>query len=156
MLLNIRPCYTLYLPCYFSTSLFVLIRQTLDNLLRQTLDNLQVWPYEENDEYGFVQGLFGMMRALFSREPENHSFVQSVRSLEVCSSPFQHSWGIGSLYSAFLFIHYFVSFSLFYGKWSESEEIRTKLISIMLQPELLSVFSGHKEIPATAGMCSKI
>ncbi|XP_030954556.1 nuclear pore complex protein NUP205 isoform X1 [Quercus lobata] len=42
----------------------------------------KVWPYEENDEYGFVQGLFGMMRALFSRELENHSFAQSVRSLE--------------------------------------------------------------------------
>ncbi|KAF3971259.1 hypothetical protein CMV_005121 [Castanea mollissima] len=37
----------------------------------------KVWPYEENDEYGFVQGLFGMMRALYSHEPENHSFAQS-------------------------------------------------------------------------------
>ncbi|KAJ6922808.1 nuclear pore complex protein NUP205 [Populus alba x Populus x berolinensis] len=26
----------------------------------------KVWPYEESDEFGFVQGLFGMMRALFS------------------------------------------------------------------------------------------
>ena len=26
----------------------------------------------------------------------------------------------------------------------------------MLQPELLSVFSGHKKIPETAGMCKKI
>ncbi|XXG47855.1 hypothetical protein AAC387_Pa02g2424 [Persea americana] len=26
----------------------------------------KVWPYEGNDEYGFVQGLFGMMRGLFS------------------------------------------------------------------------------------------
>ncbi|OVA00429.1 Nucleoporin Nup186/Nup192/Nup205 [Macleaya cordata] len=28
----------------------------------------KVWPYEENDEYGFVQGLFGMMSTLFSLE----------------------------------------------------------------------------------------
>ncbi|XP_004515149.1 nuclear pore complex protein NUP205 isoform X2 [Cicer arietinum] len=28
----------------------------------------KVWPYEESDEYGFVQGLFGLMRALFSRD----------------------------------------------------------------------------------------
>ncbi|RWR92175.1 nuclear pore complex protein NUP205 [Cinnamomum micranthum f. kanehirae] len=26
----------------------------------------KVWPYEGNDEYGFIQGLFGMMRGLFS------------------------------------------------------------------------------------------
>lgn len=26
----------------------------------------KVWPYEESDEFGFVQGLFSMMRALFS------------------------------------------------------------------------------------------
>lgn len=38
----------------------------------------------------------------------------------------------------------------------ESEEIRTELISVMLQPELLPIFSGHKEIPETPGMCTKI
>lgn len=42
----------------------------------------KVWPYEESDEYGFVQGLFGMMRALFSSDLENSTFSQSVRSLE--------------------------------------------------------------------------
>ncbi|KAG6723921.1 hypothetical protein I3842_03G232400 [Carya illinoinensis] len=42
----------------------------------------KVWPYEESDEYGFVQGLFGMMRVLFSRESENPSFPQSIRCLE--------------------------------------------------------------------------
>ncbi|KAJ4958575.1 hypothetical protein NE237_025686 [Protea cynaroides] len=42
----------------------------------------KVWPYEENDEYGFIQGLFGMMRVLFSRDAESFSFVQSVRPLE--------------------------------------------------------------------------
>lgn len=42
----------------------------------------KVWPYEENDEYGFVQGLFGMMCVLFSHEPENPSFARSVRYLE--------------------------------------------------------------------------
>lgn len=42
----------------------------------------KVWPYEESDEYGFVQRLFSMMRALFSRESEGPSFLQSERSLE--------------------------------------------------------------------------
>ncbi|ESW10307.1 hypothetical protein PHAVU_009G198200 [Phaseolus vulgaris] len=37
----------------------------------------KVWPYEESDEYGFVQGLFGMMRALFSRDSKSPSFAQS-------------------------------------------------------------------------------
>lgn len=30
----------------------------------------KVWPYEESDEYGVVQGLFGMMRSLFARNTE--------------------------------------------------------------------------------------
>ncbi|XP_035542991.1 nuclear pore complex protein NUP205 isoform X2 [Juglans regia] len=42
----------------------------------------KVWPYEESDEYGFVQGLFGMMRVLFSLESENPSFPQSIQCLE--------------------------------------------------------------------------
>ncbi|XP_042499811.1 nuclear pore complex protein NUP205 [Macadamia integrifolia] len=42
----------------------------------------KVWPYEESDEYGFIQGLFGMMRVLFSRDAESFSFSQSVRPLE--------------------------------------------------------------------------
>ncbi|KAK7411230.1 hypothetical protein VNO78_02663 [Psophocarpus tetragonolobus] len=37
----------------------------------------KVWPYEETDEYGFVQGLFGMMHALFSRDSKIPSFAQS-------------------------------------------------------------------------------
>ncbi|CAJ1975467.1 unnamed protein product [Sphenostylis stenocarpa] len=37
----------------------------------------KVWPYEESDEYGFVQGLFGMMYALFSRDSKIPSFAQS-------------------------------------------------------------------------------
>ncbi|KAK6156483.1 hypothetical protein DH2020_010731 [Rehmannia glutinosa] len=37
----------------------------------------KVWPYDESDEYGFIQGLFGMMRALFSRGPD---ILTSVRS----------------------------------------------------------------------------
>ncbi|KAL5098578.1 hypothetical protein RYX36_002905 [Vicia faba] len=28
----------------------------------------KVWPYEESDEYGFVQGLFGLMHVLFSHD----------------------------------------------------------------------------------------
>ncbi|KAH9800247.1 nuclear pore complex protein NUP205 [Citrus sinensis] len=42
----------------------------------------KVWPYEESDEYGFVQGLFGMMSSLFSSDLENLTFSQSARSLE--------------------------------------------------------------------------
>ncbi|KAK7258456.1 hypothetical protein RIF29_24034 [Crotalaria pallida] len=42
----------------------------------------KIWPYEESDEYGFVQGLFGMMHALFSRDPKVPSFAQSTISHE--------------------------------------------------------------------------
>lgn len=42
----------------------------------------KVWPYEESDEHGFVQGLFGMMSSLFSSDLENLTFSQSARSLE--------------------------------------------------------------------------
>ncbi|KAK9269394.1 hypothetical protein L1049_001167 [Liquidambar formosana] len=42
----------------------------------------KVWPYEESDDYGFVQGLFSMMRALFSHDWESLTFSQSGRSLE--------------------------------------------------------------------------
>lgn len=38
---------------------------------------VQVWPYEENDEYGFVQGLFRMMCDLFSQDYESFSSVSS-------------------------------------------------------------------------------
>ncbi|KAK2645958.1 hypothetical protein Ddye_021153 [Dipteronia dyeriana] len=41
----------------------------------------KVWPYEEIDEYGFVQGLFGMMHALFSSDLETSTFTQSGRPL---------------------------------------------------------------------------
>ncbi|KAL6558480.1 hypothetical protein OROMI_018830 [Orobanche minor] len=37
----------------------------------------KVWPYEESDEYGFIQGLFGMMHALFSRGPDIFTSVRS-------------------------------------------------------------------------------
>ncbi|KAL2340478.1 hypothetical protein Fmac_008418 [Flemingia macrophylla] len=42
----------------------------------------KVWPYDERDEYGFVQGIFGMMRALFSRDSKVPSFAHSRVSLE--------------------------------------------------------------------------
>lgn len=42
----------------------------------------KVWPYEESVEYGFVQGLFGMMCAIFSRDLESLTFTQSVQTLE--------------------------------------------------------------------------
>ncbi|KAL7600679.1 hypothetical protein Lser_V15G24008 [Lactuca serriola] len=37
----------------------------------------KVWPYEEGGEYGFVQGLFGLMHTLFSRDS---SFLSSAQS----------------------------------------------------------------------------
>lgn len=40
----------------------------------------KVWPYEESDEYGFIQGLFGMMCTLFSRYPDSFASTQSSRS----------------------------------------------------------------------------
>lgn len=42
----------------------------------------KIWPYEETDEYGFVQGLFVMMRFLFSREPDSFITNQSMDFLE--------------------------------------------------------------------------
>ncbi|XP_021760813.1 nuclear pore complex protein NUP205-like [Chenopodium quinoa] len=35
----------------------------------------KVWPYEENDEFGFVQGLFRMMCDMFSQDSESFSSV---------------------------------------------------------------------------------
>ncbi|KAK7411173.1 hypothetical protein VNO78_02605 [Psophocarpus tetragonolobus] len=57
-------------------------------ILSKVLYNLvfhpqSVWPYEETDEYDFVQGLFGMMHALFSRDSKIPSFAQSRVSPEV-------------------------------------------------------------------------
>ncbi|KAK9706158.1 hypothetical protein RND81_07G107800 [Saponaria officinalis] len=40
----------------------------------------KTWPYEENDEYGFVQGLFRLMRDLFSLDYESFSSVSSAQS----------------------------------------------------------------------------
>ncbi|PWA94300.1 Nucleoporin Nup186/Nup192/Nup205 [Artemisia annua] len=37
----------------------------------------KVWPYEEGAEYGFVQGLFGLMHTLFSRDASFFSSSQS-------------------------------------------------------------------------------
>ncbi|KAJ7956691.1 Nuclear pore complex protein [Quillaja saponaria] len=42
----------------------------------------KVWPYEENDEFGFVQGLFGLMSDVFSRDLETPSFSRSGVSVE--------------------------------------------------------------------------
>ncbi|KAF3668339.1 Nuclear pore complex protein [Capsicum annuum] len=42
----------------------------------------KIWPYEETDEYGFVQGLFAMMRFLFSREPDSFITNQSIHFQE--------------------------------------------------------------------------
>ncbi|KAJ8753188.1 hypothetical protein K2173_017774 [Erythroxylum novogranatense] len=40
----------------------------------------KVWPYEENDEFGFVQGLFSMMCALFAYESDDAAVVGPVQS----------------------------------------------------------------------------
>ncbi|XP_051130999.1 nuclear pore complex protein NUP205 [Andrographis paniculata] len=40
----------------------------------------KVWPYEESDDFGFVQRLFGMIGTLFSRDPDIFTSAQSVRS----------------------------------------------------------------------------
>ncbi|XP_058074466.1 nuclear pore complex protein NUP205 [Magnolia sinica] len=40
----------------------------------------KVWPYEENDEYGFIQGLFGMMRSLFPLDGETFNLAQSLEN----------------------------------------------------------------------------
>ncbi|KAM1046711.1 hypothetical protein PS2_025924 [Malus domestica] len=42
----------------------------------------KVWPYEERDECGFVQGLFGLMHALFSRDWESLSTTRSIQHVE--------------------------------------------------------------------------
>ncbi|PIA65680.1 hypothetical protein AQUCO_00100883v1 [Aquilegia coerulea] len=46
----------------------------------------KVWPYEENDGYGFVQSLFGMMGTLFSFNVESMCNTQSSRPFEVSDS----------------------------------------------------------------------
>ncbi|XP_026656857.2 nuclear pore complex protein NUP205 isoform X1 [Phoenix dactylifera] len=42
----------------------------------------KVWPYEENDEYGFVQELFAMMHFLFRVDGMSSSFIHSSESIE--------------------------------------------------------------------------
>ncbi|XP_020537054.1 nuclear pore complex protein NUP205 isoform X2 [Jatropha curcas] len=42
----------------------------------------KVWPYEESDEFGFVQGLFSMMHTIFSFELETPTLGRSVQSSE--------------------------------------------------------------------------
>ncbi|KAM7512709.1 hypothetical protein LguiB_011584 [Lonicera macranthoides] len=42
----------------------------------------KVWPYEESDEYGFVQGLFAMMNNLFACDSEAVASSKPTRSVE--------------------------------------------------------------------------
>ncbi|KAL5547863.1 hypothetical protein UlMin_003094 [Ulmus minor] len=42
----------------------------------------KVWPYEESDDCGFVQGLFGMMHALFSCDLETPTYSRTIRPPE--------------------------------------------------------------------------
>ncbi|KAK2984101.1 hypothetical protein RJ640_018126, partial [Escallonia rubra] len=42
----------------------------------------KVWPFEESDEYGFVQGIFGMMHTLFACDSVALTSASSMRSME--------------------------------------------------------------------------
>ncbi|XP_072964597.1 nuclear pore complex protein NUP205 [Typha angustifolia] len=51
----------------------------------------KVWPYEESDEYGFVQSLFSMMSSLFSLVGGSSHFLQSSDSLELIDESLKKS-----------------------------------------------------------------
>ncbi|KAI5665252.1 hypothetical protein M9H77_24575 [Catharanthus roseus] len=42
----------------------------------------KVWPYEESDEFGFIQGLFRMMCVLFSKNPDYFTSKEATRFTE--------------------------------------------------------------------------
>nr|XP_043623465.1 nuclear pore complex protein NUP205 isoform X2 [Erigeron canadensis] len=46
----------------------------------------KVWPYEEGAEYGFVQGLFGLMHSLFSRDSTSLSLAQTRQRMSELSA----------------------------------------------------------------------
>nr|GMD93632.1 nuclear pore complex protein NUP205 [Ipomoea batatas] len=60
-----------------------------DQILREDLsgaDELtmeQMWPYEESDDYGFVQGLFTMMRVIFSLDLDSFISNKSMCYIEM-------------------------------------------------------------------------
>lgn len=68
-----------------------ILQENISDVDEQTMEQInlvvgilsKVWPYEESDEYGFVQGLFGMMRVLYSRNPEYFASTESTRFLEI-------------------------------------------------------------------------
>nr|GMD92304.1 nuclear pore complex protein NUP205 [Ipomoea batatas] len=43
----------------------------------------KIWPYEESDDYGFVQGLFTMMRVIFSLDLDSFILNKSMCYIEV-------------------------------------------------------------------------
>ncbi|KAE9464397.1 hypothetical protein C3L33_03696, partial [Rhododendron williamsianum] len=63
----------------------------------------KVWPFDESGEYGFVQGLFGMMCALFSRDSESLSFNKSVRALENQRKSELNTFGLCVSLSSYLY-----------------------------------------------------
>ncbi|KAF7147071.1 hypothetical protein RHSIM_Rhsim03G0247900 [Rhododendron simsii] len=63
----------------------------------------KVWPYDESGEYGFVQGLFGMMCALFSHDSESLSFNKSVRALENQRKSELNTFGLCVSLSSYLY-----------------------------------------------------
>ncbi|KAG8654366.1 nuclear pore complex protein NUP205 isoform X3 [Manihot esculenta] len=63
----------------------------------------KVWPYEENDEFGFVQELFSMMHALFSVETEALTLGRSVQSSEAKRKLELNSWRLCFSLSSYLY-----------------------------------------------------
>lgn len=73
------------MPCKLFLMLEVplLYSYWLDMALALDMYYIQVWPYEENDEYGFVQELFSMMEYFFQLDFGSNNVMQSSDSVEV-------------------------------------------------------------------------
>nr|GMD77911.1 nuclear pore complex protein NUP205 [Ipomoea batatas] len=50
----------------------------------------KIWPYEESDDYGFVQGLFTMMRVIFSLDLDSFISNKSMCYIESAKLDFLH------------------------------------------------------------------
>uniref|UniRef100_A0A5B7BQC9 Nuclear pore complex protein NUP205 n=1 Tax=Davidia involucrata TaxID=16924 RepID=A0A5B7BQC9_DAVIN len=65
----------------------------------------KVWPYEESGEYGFVQGLFGMMRAVFLHDSESLTFARSVQSMQNQRKSELYTFCLCFSLSSYLYFH---------------------------------------------------
>lgn len=63
----------------------------------------KVWPYEEVDEYGFVQGLFGMMRVLFNHDLKSISVPRTQQSLKIRVKSELHKFQLCFSLSSYLY-----------------------------------------------------